>query len=294
MLNENIKPRLQITLTKQQIGYLHYEQSYAKTVQQLQNLAMRLRLLVIDHKKRSMYSAFKNNSLLHAAQLFQQKKAKECAKGNHNINQRPYHHRQHLAKLHQPMRQPLQMYQSRMILCFAFTALLTTAKLLQCFFKNNGASRKACITAARLTCSGRGCVSCERAASPSKSSVVGSTSTCKTFAAGSALSDAASALQRCCSTYCTHCTSVDGEPSQQKQMVGLGTVVQLSREFASHGLLKDNKKGCTSVCQPFCAKYITLVLTSPHVRIFPLLQLTLQKRANLGWLVHVAKYTNIT
>lgn len=86
-------------------------------------------------------------------------------------------------------------------------------KTITMFFKKNGASRKACITAARLTCSGRGCVSCERAASPSKSSVVGSTSTCKTFAAGSALSDAASALQRCCSTYCTHCTSVDGEPS---------------------------------------------------------------------------------
>lgn len=85
-------------------------------------------------------------------------------------------------------------------------------KTITMLFKNNGL-RKAWITAARQTCSGRGCVSCERAASPSKSSVVGSTSTCKTFAAGSALSDAASALQRCCSTYCTHCTSVDGEPS---------------------------------------------------------------------------------
>lgn len=53
------------------------------------------------------------------------------------------------------------------------------------------ALRKACITAARLTYSGHEHVSCEHAASPSKSSALGSTSTCKTFAADSALSGVA-------------------------------------------------------------------------------------------------------
>lgn len=97
-------------------------------------------------------------------------------------------------------------------LVFHFYCCLDNIKPLQGPLKTM-ALKTARITAARLTCSDREHVLCEHAASPSKSNVVGSTNTCKTFAAGNALSGDASALQHCCSTYCTHCTSADDEPS---------------------------------------------------------------------------------